>query len=71
MGLYYRHAPRIVRAIARQKHASAIYDQLYEVICACVAAIQRGDPEFAYATYCRMVTDLTQRYIPDAVVPVW
>jgi hypothetical protein len=71
VGLYYRHAPRIVRAIARQKHASAIYDQLYEVICACVEAIKRGDHEFAYTTYCRMVTSLTKQYIPDVAVPAW
>jgi hypothetical protein len=69
--LYYRHAPRIVKAIAEQENTASIYDQLYEVIRACVEAIKRGDNEFAYTTYCRMVTSLKEQYVPDVVAPAW
>ena len=65
---YYEHAPLILEEIAKQPDPAAIYCYLYEVIRFCVDAIDEGMNELAYRTYCHMVVEMKERFIPDVAV---
>ncbi|MFO0355960.1 MAG: CFI-box-CTERM domain-containing protein [Sphingobacteriaceae bacterium] len=63
--LYYKYSPEIVTAIKKNKECSRILDHLYSVIKQCVEAIKKGDNEFAFQMYCKMVIDLQKEFIPE------
>ena len=62
--LYYKYSPQIVTAIHRREDEEEILKRLYRIIRECVDAIKRGDNEFAYKTYCKMVLELKEEFIP-------
>lgn len=62
---YYKYSPQIVCAIKKRRDEDEILAWIYGVICRCVEAIKRDDNEFAYRTYCRMVVELKDIYIPE------
>ncbi len=68
--LYYEHSPQIVSAIQARPDCGSILKNLYRVIESCVDAIKRGDDEFAYRTYCRMVVGLKEKYLPELTEPM-
>lgn len=63
--MYYQYSPAILSGIRRRKDEEEILARLYLVIRQCVEAINRGDNEFAYRTYCRMVLELKEEFIPE------
>lgn len=63
--LYYRYSPEIVAAIRRRDDEEDILKRLYGVIRSCVDAIRRQDYEFTYRTYCKMVIELKDEFIPE------
>jgi Domain of unknown function (DUF4157) len=68
--LYYEHSPKIVIAIHEQDNEEEILKDLYKIIRQCVDSIQKGDNEWAYQTYCRMVMQLKAKFIPEVKIPV-
>lgn len=68
--LYYKHSPQIVAAIHNRDDEDEILERLYRIIQACVEAIKAGDNEFAFQTYCRMVIELKDEFIPECQVDV-
>lgn len=49
---YYEIAPIIVEGIEKEQEKDMVYDYIYDnVVDACVAAIEKGDYEFAYNRY--------------------
>lgn len=66
---YYKHAPQIVSAIRRREDEEQILARLYGIITQCVEAIKGGNEEFAYVTYCKMVVELKNEYIPEPGQP--
>jgi hypothetical protein len=59
---YYRDAPAIVAGIGRRAEAPRVYAAIYRVVCACVSAIEDGQPETALALYEKMVIVLRDAY---------
>ncbi|HEX5551609.1 MAG TPA: CFI-box-CTERM domain-containing protein [Chitinophagaceae bacterium] len=70
IAIYYKYAPQIVRAIKRREDEQDILAGIYKVIRRCVDAIKRGDNQFAYLTYCEMVVELKEKFIPETESPV-
>ncbi|MDQ3112250.1 MAG: hypothetical protein M3R17_20385, partial [Bacteroidota bacterium] len=62
--LYYEYAPSIVAAIRRREDEDEILKRLYAIIRQCVDAVKNGDHAFAYRTYCRMMIELKNEFIP-------
>lgn len=67
--MYYDYSPAIVDVIEAQENKAEILENLYGVIRQCVDAIQADHNEWAYQTYCRMVVDLKQQWIPEVDMP--
>jgi hypothetical protein len=65
---YYNHAPQILNAIRRRKDEEEILAYLYKIIRQCVDGIKKGDNEFAFRTYCRMVIELKERFLSEIEV---
>jgi hypothetical protein len=63
--LYYDYAPLILENIKKSSEEEEILARLYRMIKICVDSIKRGDNEFAYTTYCKMVVELKDEFIPD------
>ena len=61
---YYRHAPRLVRAISGSPNAHRIWEWIYRVIRGCVRDIASGRPERAEAAYRDMVAELLAAFPP-------
>ncbi|MBE8992775.1 hypothetical protein IQ275_37910 [Nostoc sp. LEGE 12450] len=66
--MYYKYSPMIVQHIKEREDQEEILEGLYNIIRHCVEAIKRGDNEFAYTTYCKMVVQLKEEYILEIVV---
>jgi len=62
IGEYYRHAPRLVRAISGSPNANRIWEWIYRVIQECVRDIARGRPAQAEAAYRAMVAELSAAF---------
>jgi hypothetical protein len=67
---YYLYSPLILQSIRRREDEAEILARLYRIIKECVDAIKRGDNEFAYSTYCRMVLELKEEFIPEIEIAV-
>ena len=68
--LYYRYSPQIVTAIRRRDDDEEILKRLYGIIRICVEAIKRQDYEFTYQTYCKMVIELKDEFIPECPIGI-
>lgn len=68
--LYYQYSPQIVTAIRRRDDDEEILKRLYGVIRTCVEAIKRQDYEFTYQTYCKMVIELKDEFIPECPIGI-
>ncbi len=62
IGEYYRHAPRLVKAISGSPGAHRTWEWIYRVIQECVRDIARGRPERAEAAYRAMVAELSAAF---------
>lgn len=62
---YYQYSPQIVRAIRSREDEEEILKRIYLVVLKCVAAIEKGDDEFAFQTYCQMVINLKSALLPE------
>jgi hypothetical protein len=65
---YYATAPAIVTAIDGRADAHDVYDAIYDVVAACVAAIDAGDHDEALHSYADMVTGLEALLCPGSDV---
>ena len=68
--LYYRYSPQIVTAIRRRDDEEEILKRLYGVIRTCVEALKRQDYDFTYQTYCKMVIELKDEFIPECPISI-
>jgi hypothetical protein len=68
--LYYEHSPKIVAAIHEQENKEEILKGLYRIIRQCVDSIQKGDNEWAYQTYCKMVIESKEKFIPKCLISI-
>ncbi|MCP2729229.1 eCIS core domain-containing protein [Limnofasciculus baicalensis] len=68
--LYYEHSPKIVAAIHEQENKEEILKGLYRIIKQCVDSIQQGDNEWAYQTYCKMVIESKEKFIPKCLISI-
>lgn len=68
--LYYDYAPLILTQIKKRRGEEEILAELYGIIRKCVDAILKGDNDFAYRIYCRMMWDLKERFIPSTEIPL-
>jgi len=66
---YYKYSPQIVSAIRRRKDEEEILERLYRIIKKCVSAIKKGNNEYAYNLYCKMVMELKDEFIPEIETP--
>jgi Domain of unknown function (DUF4157) len=66
--MYYKYSPMIVQRIKERDDEEEIFAGLYKIIRNCVEAIKRGDNEFAYITYCKMVVQFKEEFIPEIAV---
>jgi len=62
---YYQYSPQIVSAIRSREDEEEILKRIYLVILKCVEAIEKGDNEFAFQTYCQMVINLKNSLLPE------
>jgi hypothetical protein len=66
---YYKYSPQIVNAIKRREDEEEILARLYRIIKNCVDAIKKGDNEYAFKAYCKMVVELKDEFLHEVEVP--
>ena len=60
---YYQIAPSIVAAIIQRPDAQGVFDEIYGVICKCVAAVKDHRYDDALQLYYLMVNSLERQYL--------